>query len=306
MKRIAIVGPTGVGKTALGIDLALRFGGRVTCCDSRQVFKSMDIGTAKPLKGECGAVPHTMLDILEPVRLFSAGEYAGHARVEIEKGLHERSAWVVGGSGFYLKALIDRIDQTPEPKFDVNLRRRIEAEASLLGLGFVYAQLKRIDPYRALSVHPNDRYRVVRSLEAALLGKGISNSSSFCLSHKGEEPWLILGLLPPSREWLIERLAVRAERMIQGGFLEEVEGLHRAGLHRFPPFRLTSGYLEALEVVQGKRSVSWLKEALVKAHRGLAKRQLTFFRHKLPGVVWVDAQAPLNSAIQAVRGFLEA
>lgn len=304
MKRIAIIGPTGVGKTALGIELALRLRGKIISCDSRQVFKDMDIGTAKPPLRERKAIPHGMLDFLEPTQLFSAGAFARQARGEIEKDPHEGPVWLVGGSGFYLKALIDGVDQIPEPGSDAGLRRRIESEVSLLGLGFVYAQLKRMDPERALKVHPNDRYRVVRSFETALSRKR-TPSSPLCSSPKKEEPWLILGLLPPSRDWLIERLRIRAERMIQSGFLMEVEKLKDAGFDRFPPFRLTPGYPEALKVLQGEQSVSWLKEAMVRAHRGLAKRQLTFFRHKLPGVVWIDAQAPLALALQTVRRFLE-
>lgn len=307
MKRVAVVGPTGSGKTALGIELALRVGGEVISCDSRQVFLEMDIGTAKPSRTQRNAVRHWMLDVLQPTRLFSAGEFAAQARDALQALPERGPAWLVGGSGFYLKALLDGIDlrrhyPPPEPA----LRRRLETEIGLLGQGFAYEQLRRLNAERALSVHPNDRYRIVRSLEAVLVSGG-----AFAATFKGqntqdaEEPaCLILGLRP-EKEWLTRRLRTRAEGMLKEGLLEEVRRLKERGFHRFPPFCLTTGYPEALSVVQGERTLVWLIEAMVLAHLRLAKKQMTFLRHKIPGIVWVNAKEPLPDALERVRHFLE-
>jgi tRNA dimethylallyltransferase len=307
LKRVAVVGPTGSGKTALGIELALRVGGEVISCDSRQVFLEMDIGTAKPSRTQRNAVRHWMLDVLQPTRLFSAGEFAAQARDALQALPQRGPAWLVGGSGFYLKALLDGIDlrrhyPPPEPA----LRRRLETEIGLLGQGFAYEQLRRLNAERALSVHPNDRYRIVRSLEAVLVSGG-----AFAAASKGQNPQdaeepacLILGLRP-EKEWLTRRLRTRAEGMLKEGLLEEVRRLKERGFHRFPPFCLTTGYPEALSVVQGERTLVWLIEAMVLAHLRLAKKQMTFLRHKIPGIVWVNAKEPLPDAREHVRHFLE-
>ena len=307
MKRIAVVGPTGAGKTALGIELALRLGGEVISCDSRQVFLNMDIGTAKPSRTQRNAIRHWMLDILEPTRLFSAGEFAAQARDALRALPQRGPAWLVGGSGFYLKAFLDGIDlcrHYPPPK--PALRRRLETEIGLLGQGFAYEQLRRLNAERALSVHPNDRYRIVRSLEALLVPGG-----AFAAAFKGQDPQdakepacLILGLRP-DKEWLTKRLRTRAEGMLKEGLLEEVKRLEERGFHRFLPFCLTTGYPEALSVVQGERPLVWLVEAMVLAHLRLAKKQMTFLRHKIPGIVWVNAKEPLPDALERVRHFLE-
>lgn len=301
------MGPTGAGKTALGIDLALRFGGEVVSFDSRQVFLGMDIGTAKPSHTEKAAIRHWMIDVLEPTRMFSAGEFAAQARVALEALPQGAPAWFVGGSGFYLKAFFDGIDLCRHfPPSKPPLRRRLEAEISLLGQGFAYEQLRRLNAERALGVHPHDRYRIVRSLEALLdsneMFGGCFTSSD--TKDAKEHECLILGL-HPEKEWLEKRLMARAEGMLKEGFLEEVQQLKKKGFHRLPPFCLTSGYPEALLVLQGDRPLVWLKEAIVRSHLRLAKKQMTFLRHKIPGIVWVNAREPAHGAFERVRHFLE-
>ena len=302
MKKIAIVGPTGVGKTDLGIELALRYGGEIISVDSRQVFKKMDIGTAKPTIKERGAVVHWMLDIVEPLKLFSAGEFAFQASCILKGLVPKDPVWFVGGSGFYLKAFQDAIYLNSKGRIGGQLSRKISAELDLLGIEFGYNELKKQDPFRAKKIHPNDRYRIARSLEE-ILRSGRPMSTLLKGNTNNRYEWLVLGI-HEDRDKLCKRILDRASRMFKIGLLEEVQTLVDGGYSSMAPFRFTAGYDEGFLVLQGKLSKAEAINRITNIHLKLVKKQLTWFKNKVPGIIWVDLNKERQKIDYNIKLFL--
>lgn len=275
---IALVGPTAAGKSALALRLAEEQGGEIVSCDSLQVYRGMDIGSAKPTPEERRRVPHHLLDVVDPDEPFSAAEYARRARAALAS-IRERGAapFIVGGTGLYLRALLRGLFTGPSR--DEPLRARLEAMASRYGERRLHRWLARVDPAAAARIEPADRVRVVRALEVFhKTGRPLSGHH-----EDGAEPLRgftvrLLGLAPP-REALRAAVEARTDRMIAGGLVEETRGLiERYGAEARPLQSI--GYRQAAAVVRGLLGVEQARRDIVKETMRYAKRQMTWFRHQ--------------------------
>jgi len=285
---LVIVGPTGVGKTQISLKLADILDGEVVSLDSRQVYKYMDIGTAKPTKKEMKKVAHHLIDIVYPDEKFTAADYGKKAR-EVIREIIERGKQpiVVGGSGLYLKALTKGFFKGP--KGDEKLRERLKEEGSKLGPYHLFEKLKEVDPKAAQRIHPNDLVRIIRALEVyELTGKPITS-----LQEKGDyEPFemdFIKVGLSLDRKKLYERIDLRVEKMISEGFLDEVKGLKERGYSSELKAFKSVGYQELFSCLEGKIDLpSAVVSIKLKTHH-YAKRQLTWFR-KDKEIKWLDVE----------------
>jgi tRNA dimethylallyltransferase len=304
---VAIAGPTGSGKSELSLRIAAEFQGEVVNCDSLQLYRYLDIGTAKLTVEERRGIPHHMLDVLTPDRICSAGEYARLARPVLhEIAARGRLPVVAGGTGFYLRALLDGL--FPGPPRDDALRERLAARERRRP-GRLHRILERLDREAAGRIHANDIPKLIRALEVIVLTRR-NLSENFA---RGRDPLagfrvLKLGLSPP-REALYARLDRRLERMFAAGLAEEVRRIAAMGYPlEAKPFE-SYGYKQAVQFIRGELT---LKEALFYAQRNTrryAKRQLTWFRQE-PGMVWLagfgEDAAVQRDAIAQVRKFLAA
>jgi tRNA dimethylallyltransferase len=281
---VVVLGPTGAGKSELAIRIAQEFGGEVVNCDSLQLYRGFDIGTAKVPMDLRGGVPHHLIDVLEPTELFTAGEYARAARKVLwEIAGREHIPVVVGGTGFYLRALLEGL--FPGPPRDEAIRTRLQLREGRRP-GSLHRILSRLDPAASSRIHPHDKNKTIRALEVRILeGKPIS-----ALFGKGRAPLrgfrpIKLGLDPP-REQLYRRLDARAIGIFQRGLIEEVRQLLAAGvLADAKPFE-SLGYKQALQVLEGRLPQEQTLQSTQLETRRYAKRQLTWFR-KEPDVHWL-------------------
>jgi tRNA dimethylallyltransferase len=284
---VIILGPTASGKTRLALELATLFNGEIVSCDALQIYRGMDIGTAKASKCEQEQVRHHMLDVQDPDRDFSAGDYQRMARDTIQ-GIHERGhvPFVVGGTGFYLRALIDGLFEGPARSDDLRARMRniIRRKNSTV----LHRRLQRADPSSAERIAPADAERIIRAYEVYLLtGKTMTwwqqQERDSLIGYR----WLSIGIDIP-RELLYTRINQRVEGMFQGGLLEEVQEL----LQKFPKdahaFKAI-GYRQAIETLDGKLTLPQAIEETQKESRHYAKRQLTWFRSDR-SIIWLDGQ----------------
>ena len=282
---IAILGPTASGKTHLALALAGQFQGEIVSCDAFQVYRDMNIGTAKILPQERAGIPHHMLDLRDPGEDFSAGDYLRLARKAI-RAIHERGhlPFVVGGTGFYLRALIDGLFLGPSRSEELRIRMRKIIQRK--GPKILHRSLQRIDPESADRIAETDAERIIRAYEVYLAsGKPISWWQQQPRDALEGFRWLKIGIHIP-REQLYQRIDRRAEEMFQHGFLEEVEQL----MKRFPmdsnAFKAI-GYRQALEYFNGTLTLAQTIEETKKQSRRYAKRQLTWFRAD-PEIAWLD------------------
>jgi tRNA dimethylallyltransferase len=281
---VAVLGPTGSGKSELALRIAEEFQGEVVNCDSLQVFRYFNVGTAKLSKEEQRGIPHHLLDVADPDELFTAGEYARLARLVL-KEIAERGKLpvVAGGTGFYLRALLDGLFEGPAR--DPALRDRLALREQRRS-GSLHRILRRFDPLAAARIHPHDVPKVMRALEVCLLTRRPLTE----LFQQGRDALrgyrvLKLGLLP-DRDQLYGRLNVRCARMFENGLIEEVRGILNRGFSAsVKPFE-SHGYKQALQLIRGELS---LRDAIFYAQRNTrhyAKRQITWFR-KEAGLVWL-------------------
>src|SRR3954470_19775465 len=280
---VAIVGPTGSGKTALSLALAARFGGEIVNCDSVAVYREFYLGTAKPSPEERARARHHLLDILAPDEYMTAGDYARRAR-EALTDIKGRGSLpiVVGGTGLYLRALLEGLFAGPERS--EKLRERLRRRAADRGPGYLHRILQRLDPASAGSIHSNDLPKLIRAIEVCLASRQKLSE----LWQRGRDPlsgFRILRLgLDPERSELYERINQRARQMFETGLLEETQQLiHNYGSSARP---LTSlGYRQAVELLRGELSREEAVRAAQQGHRNYAKRQMTWFRRE-PDVQW--------------------
>ena len=301
---LAIVGPTGSGKSGLSLRLCEEFGGEVINCDSLQIYRHFDIGTAKLPAAERRGIPHHMLDIVNPDEVFTAGEFAARARPLLARIAETRLPVVAGGTGFYLRALLDGL--FPAPARDQALRARL-AGRERRRPGSLHRLLRRFDREAARAIHPNDVPKLIRALEVYLLTRRPITSwfADGRDALAGFRP-LKIGLAPP-REALYERLNARCERMFSQGLVEEVKGILAMGWPATAkPFE-SHGYRQSLQILSGELTP---EQALLEARRNTrryAKRQITWFR-KEPGVEWFagfgDQPCVQQAAIDLVRVYL--
>ena len=283
---IAIVGPTAVGKSAAAESVALALGGEIVSADSMQVYRGMDIGTAKTPEAE-RRVPHHCIDIAEPGSAYSAALFQADARRAIEdisdRGL---TPVVCGGTGLYIRAVLDEMT-FPEGDLDTPARRRYEDRAVDLGPDGLHALLRERDPDAASAIHPHNVRRVVRALEMAEAGVSYADQAArFSVRTMHYPGTRYFGLTMERRE-LYDRIDRRVDAMIASGLPAEVEALLAAGLRSALTAAQAIGYKELVSVIDGAEDLAVAVEAIKRGTRRYAKRQLTWFRAD-PRIVWLD------------------
>lgn len=303
---LAVAGPTATGKTALGVALAKRFGGEVISADSMQIYRGLDVGTAKVTAEETQGVPHHCVDFLPPEEVFSVADFTAlAARLEQEISARGALPILVGGTGLYIQSFLEGIRFTEE-KPSNGLREQLAAELEARGPEAMYAELLSVDPQAAAAIHPNNRVRVLRALEHyRATGRRLSEQKA--ASRPGQRPYrsLVLGLDFADRAQLYRRIDLRVDRMMEQGLLEEARLVYD---HR-DSYRTAAqaiGYKEFFPYFAGEAELAACVEKLKQASRNYAKRQLTWFRH-MEGVVWLQADAPdlLDEACRRTEEFLE-
>jgi tRNA dimethylallyltransferase len=282
---VVVIGPTGSGKTALSLALAERFHGEIVNCDSVAMYREFEIGTAKPTAEERARAPHHLFDFVEPTGYITAGEYARQARQTLEK-IKSRGTMpiVVGGTGLYLRALLEGL--FPGPPRSEDLRERLRQRVEQQMPAYLHRMLRRLDQGAAAKIHANDTPKLIRAIEVCLG----SRKKMTEMWKSGRDPlrgFRILRLgLDPDRTALYERINQRAQRMFDSGLVEETQRLlDKYGDAARP---LTSlGYKQALQLLRGEIDRTAAIQAAQQAHRNYAKRQLTWFRRE-PEVVWLN------------------
>jgi len=284
---LAIVGPTGVGKTALALDLAERVGAEIVNADSRQVYRYLDIGSAKPNAAERARVPHHVFDVVDPDQAFDCARYRELALAAIgDIKRRDRRVLVVGGTGLYVKAL--RYGLFPGPPRDGPLRAQLEAEEAA-DPGSLHRRLAKLDPVTAARLHPHDHVRLIRALEVQrLTGRPMSAWQAEHGFRAALVPMTVIGLTL-DRIRLRERIAQRCRAMVDAGLVEEVRSLWARGYPRELPILQTIGYREMGAVLAGEMKLDEALVAMTRATCRLAKRQLTWFRAD-PTVRWLDSE----------------
>ena len=272
---VCLAGPTGCGKTAAALAIAERLPVEIISVDSALVYRGMDIGTAKPSAAELAAVPHHLIDLIEPTEVYSAAQFVTNARrLAGEILARGRLPLLVGGTMLYFKALFDGLSDMPQA--DEALRAELDARAAAVGWPAMHAELAALDPITAARLAPNDSQRIQRALEVcALSGKPMSE-----LHQQRSEgvDWPLLSLEPTDRAWLHKRLGLRFKQMLAAGLLDEVRGLRARGdLTADLPSMRCVGYRQAWEALDSN-DFSPLIERGSAATRQLAKRQLTWLR----------------------------
>jgi len=291
---IAVVGPTGSGKSDLGVNIALALGGEVINADALQFYRGMDIGTAKISMEERKGVPHHLLDIMDVTQEASVADFQSECRAVIAD-IHSRGkhAILVGGSGLYVRAALDILEF---PGTDPALRRSLEDEYEAKGLAPLRARLEEVDPVSAARL--GDARRVIRALEVhGLTGRAFS---SFMPQREYYQPAVQIGL-SVDREELRERLARRVHRMVETGLENEVARLDTLGLRQGKTASRALGYAQFLKVLDGDMDVPAAAEETIVATRQFARRQLTWFRAD-PRISWLDWQDPglTSRAVSAI------
>ncbi len=278
-----LTGPTASGKTRLALELAERWGAEIVSADSMQVYRRLDIGTAKPTGAERARVPHHLLDLVEPDERFDAVRYCAAADAAIaEVDARGRRVLVVGGTGLYLRVLLFGLAELPPP--DPARRRELELEAERVGNVALHGRLAGIDPAAASRIHPADRFRIVRALEVAAAGRPISELQA---EHRFAEPRYPhrMVALEVERGELRARILGRAREMLEAGLLGEVRGILGAGFSAELRPLQAFGYREPVRAVLGRRPVDGLAEAIALDTARYAKRQATWLRGER-GVEW--------------------
>src|SRR6516225_2583536 len=282
---IAIIGPTASGKSALGIWLARQLDGEVVACDSTQLYRGFDIGTAKPSEEERSGVAHHLIGVLDPREVATAGSYRARAEAVLaDLRARKRLPIFTVGTGLYLRALLEGLADAPLRSEE--LRERIWASAESHEAGHLHRMLKRMDPASAEKIATGDEQKLVRAIEVCLLAKKPLSE----VHRSGRNPlrgWRTLKVgLSPDREALYERIHGRTMAMLAAGWIDEVRGLVASGLPEdAKPFDFI-GYRELRAVLRGQMQLEEARAAIQQATRRYAKRQLTWFRRE-PQVLWL-------------------
>ncbi|WP_214881278.1 MULTISPECIES: tRNA (adenosine(37)-N6)-dimethylallyltransferase MiaA [unclassified Exiguobacterium] len=278
---VVIVGPTAVGKTKTGIELAKSFDGEIVSGDSVQVYRGMDIGSAKVTKEEAEGIPHHLIDICDPDDAMSVAMFQQLARAAIDD-IYARGKLpiIVGGTGLYIRSILYDYEFVERP-VDEALRADLERLAEVEGREALHQRLVQLDPERAATIHPNNVRRVVRALEVAMQGDTQTTDSA-----PSEHYDYRLFVLHADREMLYARINQRVDAMMKAGLVEEVERLLAQGYRDTQAMRAI-GYKEIIPYVEGEISKDRATDLLKQHTRQFAKRQLTWFRHQFDGI-WVD------------------
>lgn len=300
---IVICGPTGIGKTSLSLSLAKAFNGCIVGADSMQIYRYMDIGTAKPDAAELSVAPHYLIDVADPDEDFDAARFAREGRAAVSDICARGFVpFIVGGTGFYLKAILHGLFSASP--VDPEIRRKIQTDLQLNDRDWLYERLSFCDPEAASRIHPNDTYRVTRALEIfEITGCPLSEYQK---QHGFmDNPFETLKIcLHMDRKILYERINQRVDLMIDAGLLEEVKSLQERGYSGDLKSMQSIGYRHMMEYIEGKRTWDETIFTLKRDTRRFAKRQLTWFR-KDPDMLW-KSPADVDEITEMVRNFLEA
>ena len=283
---ICIAGPTASGKTALAVALAKAIDGEVVSCDSMQVYKRMDIGTAKPTAEEMDGIVHHMLSVAEPDEDFSVSRYCEMAAPIVDDILHRgKKAIIAGGTGLYMDALIRGNSFAPYPS--TGRRQELEQQAEREGIESVLCQLRQVDPDSAARLHPSDRKRIIRAMEVYLeTGQTITehNRRTQLLPPRYTPVWFALE--DENRQQLYDRIDRRVISMLEAGLIEEIRGLLADGVSEHATSMQAIGYKEYVDAIMGRSSFDAATAMVQQASRHYAKRQLTWFRRN-PEMHWL-------------------
>jgi tRNA dimethylallyltransferase len=281
-----VLGPTGSGKTALSLALAERFHGEVVNCDSVAMYREFEIGTAKPNSAERSRVPHHLFDLVEPTGSVTAGEYARRARAVLQQ-IKSRGTLpiVVGGTGLYLRALLDGLFAGPQRSEVLRDRLRRRAEEAEKGSDYLHRMLCRLDPDAAAKIHRNDTPKLVRAIEVCFSSRAKISE----MWKQGRDPlqgFRVVRLgLDPDRNALYQRLNQRAQQMFESGLVEETRALLERYGEAAQPLQ-APGYKQAVALIRDKTDWETALRSVQQAHRNYAKRQITWFRRE-PDVTWL-------------------
>ena len=285
-KIIVICGPTASGKTALSIELAKKINGEIISCDSMQIYKYMDIGTAKPTPEEQKEVKHHLIDFVEPDQRYSVAEYKKDAEKSIEEILAKgKTPIIVGGTGLYVDSLIYGIEY-PEIELDEEYRKQLEKEANENGLESLYNRAKEIDSKAMEKISPNDKKRIIRVLEIyKATGKTKTEQEIKSRAHEVKYDYKVFAI-KMDREKLYERINQRVDMMIEKGLIEEVQNILKK-YDKFPTAMQGLGYKEVVEYLEGKTTKEEMIEKIKMQTRRYAKRQITWFK-KNKQTIWIE------------------
>ncbi|MCP8616438.1 tRNA (adenosine(37)-N6)-dimethylallyltransferase MiaA [Salirhabdus salicampi] len=303
---VAVVGPTAVGKTKLSIEIAKRFHGEVISGDSMQIYKGLDIGTAKVKPEEMEGIPHYMIDILEPSESFSVASFQLMVQNYI-KDINERDKLpiIAGGTGLYIQSVLYDF-QFSEEKRDESFTEKLEEELEEKGIDHIHRRLAKVDPEQARKIHPNNVRRVIRALE--IYEKTGMTMSELHEHQKQNSPYtpILIGL-QMEREELYNRINRRVDSMMEEGLLQEVERLYDQGLHNVQSMQ-GIGYKEFIPYFEGKIPLQEAVDTLKRNSRRYAKRQYTYFRNKM-NIHWYPiseqtAHKTFSTILQDLEGLL--
>jgi tRNA dimethylallyltransferase len=299
---VAILGPTGSGKTALSLELATRFNGEIVNCDSVAIYREFLIGTAKPTPEEQARVPHHLLDVIEPVGYTTAGEYARMARRVIQE-IRARGALpiVVGGTGLYLRALLEGL--FPGPQRSEELRERLREHARAKGSQHLHRVLQRLDRKAADKIHANDLPKLIRAIEVSL-GAKQPISEQWAMGRDALQGFKVLRIgLDPDRTLLYERLNKRVVKMFEAGLIDETRHLlEKYGQEAGPLGSI--GYKQVVQFLSGEIDRDAAIVLAQQAHRNYAKRQMTWFRRE-PDVTWLPGFGNEAETVKQAIGIVE-
>lgn len=297
-KVVVICGPTASGKTALSIELAKRVNGEIVSCDSMQIYKEMDIGTAKPTREEMQGIKHYLIDFVSPEERYSVADYKIDAKKAINEIIEKgKTPIIVGGTGLYVDSLIYEIEY-PNIEFDENYRKELERQVEENGLEKLYEKAKEIDPEAIKKISPNDQKRILRILEIYhATGKNKTEQEKESRKKEVEYDYKVYAL-DWERSRLYERINKRVDIMIENGLIEEVKNIYNK-YEKFPTAMQGLGYKEVVEYLEGKTTKEEMIDKIKQETRRYAKRQLTWFR-KNKQTIWLNAEEEIQNNIDII------
>ena len=305
-KIVVICGPTATGKTSLSIELARKYSGEIISADSIQVYRGLDIGSAKATPAEQAAARHHLIDILDPREEYNVQKFCMLAKDALEDICsRDRLPFIVGGTGLYIESFINDTSFSRQPDVE-EIRARLNNRLATVGRERMYEELKRIDPEYALKVHPNNTIRVMRAIEVYQL-TGKTMSYHIANSRPAESPYdtLLIGITYSDRQKLYDRINYRIDLMVKAGLLNEARYVYN-NRERFTTSANAIGYKEFFPYFEGTSSLDECTEELKKASRHYAKRQLTWF-NRMKSINWIypDTQDLFNTADKLVKEFID-
>lgn len=280
-----VVGPTASGKTSLSVELAKKLNGEIVSADSMQIYRNMNIATAKPTEEEMQGVPHHLIDFLPMDESFSVADYKCKALAAVADIIGKgKLPIVVGGTGFYVDTLINNTEFLDYEKSDI--REKLEKRAETDGVEALFAELEGIDPQTSSRLHLNDTKRIIRALEVYYsTGKTITEQRELSHLNESEYEWCVIGLNARERQFLYDRINLRVDLMLEQGLLDEAKSFFESDISHTAAQAI--GYKELKPYLDGYASLDEAVERLKMETRRYAKRQLTWFR-RTPGIIWLN------------------